>query len=210
MIEFLKKNYPIIILAAVFAFVIIFCLTNLTTKPKLWIDEGLNIEVSRNFLLFGKLNVLTAPGIFVEQPYAVSASGYALTVPLAVFFNFFGFGLFQARFFMMLWLLIAVAAIYLVARSFFGSLTAIFAASLIATFDPFYSNGLTVMGEIPWFVFLLCGLFFLAKKENYLLTGLFFGLAAATKPSIYLLLLPAFFVHVFILKNLLAEVNERK
>ncbi len=201
MIEFFKKNYPVIILACVFSFVIIFCLINLTTKPPLWFDEALNIEIAHNFLLFQKLNILVAPGVFAEYPYMMSTSGYALTVPLAGFFKIFGFGLFQARFFMMLWLLIAIAAIYLVARSFFGNLTAIFAASLSATFAPFYSNGLTVMGEIPGFVFLLCGLFSLAKKENYLLTGLFFGLAVATKPSIYLLLLPAFFIYVFILKR---------
>jgi hypothetical protein len=201
MIDFLRKNYPIVILACVFSFAIVFSLSSLTTKPDLWFDEALNIEVAHNFLLFQKLNILIAPGVFAEYPYMVSSSGYVLTVPLAGFFKIFGFGLVQARIFMLLWLFFAIFTIYFVAKSIFGNPPAILAVLFIVTFSPFYANGLTVMGDIPGFIFLLWGIFFLIKKENFLLNGLFFGLAAATKPSIYLLLLPAFLAYILILKK---------
>lgn len=195
MIDFLKKNYPVIILACVFSFVIIFCLVNLTTKPSLWFDEALNIEAARNLLLFQKIRIQTAPGVFPDVSYTLVTSNYPLIVPLAGFFKIFGFGLFQARIFMLLCILAASAVIYLVVRSLFDSKAAFFAVLFTATFSSFYSNGLTATGEVPGFIFLMLGLFFLMKKENYLLTGLFFGLAVAAKPSIYLLLLPAFFFY---------------
>ena len=201
MIEFFKKNYPIIILAAVFAFVIIFSLVNLTLRPSLWLDEALNIEIAHNFLLFKKLNILVAPGVFAEYPYMVSSTGYPVTVPLAGFFSVFGFGLAQARIYMLFWVLAALAAIFLIVRLIFGNLPAISAVLLTATLAPFYNNALTTMGDAPGFVFLLLGFYFLAKKEKYFLTGLFFGLAIASKPSLYLTLLLALFVYILLLRK---------
>jgi len=198
---FLKKYYQLLILGAIFIFVIVFCLSNLTTKPKLWSDEGTNIEIAHNFLLFQKLDNSTAPGVFSGVSFILGSNGYPLTVPLAGFFHFFDFGLGQARIYMLLWMIISLAGIYYVVKSIFGRTSALVSVALVATFATFYGSGLTVTGEIPGFVFLLCGLFFLVKKENYLFSGLFFGLAAVTKPSNYLILLPACFIYVLFLKK---------
>lgn len=203
--SFIKRNYDWICLSAAIIFVAIFCFASLTVKPRLWFDEGLNIEAARNLLLFQKINIQLAPGVFADTPVTLVTTGFPLLAPLAAFFYFFGFGIFQARLLMLILLILALIIIFLLAKSFFGKTTAIFTGLFAASFAPFYANGLTVMGEIPGFIFLLAGLYFLIKdrgpdekanKYNYILTGLFWGLAAATKPSIYLLLLPAFFIYL--------------
>lgn len=195
---FFKKYYHWFIFTAVMIFVSVFCLQTLTTKPHLWFDEGLNIEAAHNFLLFQKLNIQIAPEIFSDAPFTLVTSGYPLTLSLAAFFNFFGFGFWQARLLMLGFLLLAIAIFFLLTKKFFGRNEAIITMLLVAGFAPFYANGLTAMGDIPGMVFLLVGLYFLIKKENFILTGLFFGLAIACKASLFLPLLPAIFIYLLI------------
>src|SRR3989338_2836899 len=84
--------------------VILFSLPNLNTWPRLWIDEAKSIELARNFLNFGKLNIQTAPGEFTDFPEILQTTGYPVTVPLVLFFKIFGYGLAQARIYMLIWL----------------------------------------------------------------------------------------------------------
>lgn len=200
---FLKNEK--ILFAAILIFVILFSLSHLTTMPKLWFDEGLNIEIAHNFLLFQKLDISTAPNEFSGLPYVVGTNGYPLTIPLAGFFGIFGFGLTQARVYMILWLMAVIISVYFFQKKFFGNKMAIITVAFIATFAPFYGDGLMATGEIPGFFFLIWGLYFLLNRgsedlsqssnfKNYFLSGLFFALAASAKPSIYLLLFPATFI----------------
>jgi len=193
------KNKRLLILIAILIFVIIFSFSHLTTRPKLWFDEGLNIEIAHNFILFHKLDISTAPNVFSGVPYIVGTNGYPLTIPLAGVFYIFGFGLEQARVYMLFWLIAVLLSLYYIMKSFFGTGKALATVALAATFAPFYGDGLTATGEIPGFFFLIWGLFFLIKPErpNYWFTGLFFGLAAVAKPSLYLLLFPAFLIFLF-------------
>lgn len=197
-INFFKNRYHLFLTAILF-FVIIFSLSRLTTSPRVWFDEGLNIEIAHNFLLFYRLDIFTAPGIFSGAPHAVGTSGYPLILPLAGVFSLFGFGLEQARIYMFFWLIITLLSVYYVVKSVFGVKKALATAAFIATFAPFYNNGLTVFGEVPGFFFLLWGLFFMIKPEkpNYWLTGLFFSLAGVTKPYL-LLLFPVFLIFLFL------------
>lgn len=184
----------LIILSLILFFAAVVSLSHLTTQPRVWFDEGLNLEISRNFLLFHKLDIMVAPNVFSGVPYAAGTNGYPLTILLAGIFYVFGFGLVQARLFMLFWMLLALVAVYVVSKKIFGAGKALLAAAFVASFAPFYGNGLAVFGEVPGFVFLLWGLFFLLRpeKKNYWLAGLFFSLAAVTKPSLYLLLFPSF------------------
>ncbi len=194
------KNQKFLLLSAILLFVVIFSFSHLTTRPKLWYDEGLDMEMARNFLLFHKLDISTAPNVFSGAPYAVGTNGYPLIIPLAGVYSVFGFGLAQTRIYMLFWLIAALLSLYYFVKHIFGANKAIATVAFVAIFAPFYGNGLTAFGEIPGFFFLIWGLFFLIKPEriNYLLVGLFFGLAAATKPSLYLLLFPTILIFLFL------------
>lgn len=201
MINFFKKHYISFLLPPLLLFVLFFSFAHLTNNPKLWYDEGLNIEIANNFRLFHQLNISTAPGVFADLPYVIGTNGYPLTIPLAGWFSIFGFGFEQARVYMALWLFLAVVSVYYVAKSFFGKAAGLIAAALVATFSTFYGDGLSATGEVPGLFLLLWGLFFLFKKENYWLAGLFLGLSAVAKPSINLNLLPAFFLWLVLLER---------
>ena len=43
------KNRKSLLLSAILLFVVIFSFSHLTTRPKLWYDEGLDMEMARNF-----------------------------------------------------------------------------------------------------------------------------------------------------------------
>ncbi len=201
MINFFKKHYSLFLLIFLLLFVLFFSLPHLTSDPALWYDEGLNIEIAHNFLLFHQLNIATAPGVFADLPYVIGTNGYPLTIPLAGFFSLFGFGFEQARLYMVVWLLFTVLTVYYVAKAFFGKASGLIAVALVVTFSTFYGIGLSATGEAPGLVLLLWGLFFLFKKENYWLAGIFLGLAAVAKPSINLNLLPAFFLFLILIER---------
>ena len=209
MATFLKKHYEPILFTLVLIFAVSFSLSSLITKPKLWYDEGLSVELAKNFFLYGKLDAMQAPGVFSGNPYLIGGSGYPLTVPLAGFFYFFGLGPEQARVYMILWIIAVIFTVFFVARKFFGSSSALFSVLLVSTFAPFYGTGRTVLGDIPGFFFLLWGVYFLMNKknretaafQNHILAGLFFGIALSSKPSVYMLLLPALFFYFLIFER---------
>lgn len=178
----------------VFLFMNVFSLSTLTTKPAVWYDEGMNIELARNFSEFGKLDLMVRPMQFSGQGALIGSTGYTTTVPLAAFFKLFGFGLPQARVYMLIWMNVMLFSLFYFARKKWGTSAAIAIILLTATFAPFYGNGRSVMGEIPGFTFLLLSLLWYRYKDNFFVTGLFLGLAVISKPSVYLFLIPAFVI----------------
>lgn len=182
-----KKYFSELALALVILGVLIFSLSNLTTKPKIWTDEGLNIELARNFLSYGKLNVMVAPNVFFDAPFLLQATGYPLTVPLALFFKLFGIGPWQARLYALLWLISFLIVVFWFIKKIFGAKHAFLTVSLLATFAPFYGNGRCVTGEVAGSIFLLLSLYFILYRNRIFLGGFLLGLAVVTKPSIYLL-----------------------
>ena len=183
-----------ILLALVLVAVTVVSISRLTTFPRIFYDEGITIEIARNFQLFGISDISTAPGQFTDAPYINASSGFPVTIPLALFFRLFGFGLVQARIYALLWLLACFVAVYIFSKRLWGSTHAISAVLLLATFAPLYDNGRRVLGEIPGFVFLLAGLFVLMTRHKPVVAGIFFGLATVSKPSVYLLVVPALMI----------------
>ena len=101
------------LLLGAFLFTVIFSVWHLTTAPRLWLDEAKNIELAESFATAGKLDIEIAPGIFTGAPHLLQSTGYPATLPLALFFKIFGFGLAQARIYMLLWILATLAILYL-------------------------------------------------------------------------------------------------
>lgn len=192
--EFLKKYSFEAALVLVILGMLVFSLANLTTKPRLWYDEGINIEFAKNFLDFGQLDMQTSPGNFSQLAYLFQGSGYPLSLPLSLFFWFFGFGSVQARVYMLVWMILALLSVFIFMKKLAGSEAAWLSAFLIATFASFHDSGRAVTGEIPGFVFLLWALYWIFWKNSYFVSGLLFGLAISSKTSVYISLLPAILV----------------
>jgi|SRR3989344_1968002 len=199
---FIKKYFVEVLLGIILASVILFSFSTLTTKPRFWIDEAKSIELAKSWQSFGKLDLEVAPGVFSGVPEVLQSTGYSVTIPLAAFFKVFGFGLEQARVYMILWMAAALIAAFFIGRTILGARNSILAILLISTFASFYDSGRTVVGEIPGFLFLLFGLYAWLKKNNYWLAGFWLGLAVVTKPSVYGLIIPAIGLTI-----LLAEGN---
>jgi 4-amino-4-deoxy-L-arabinose transferase-like glycosyltransferase len=169
---------------------------HLTESPAIWGDEGLLIELSVNLARHGKMMSQIAPNQFVSG--AFMTTGFPVIYPVAASFAVFGFGILQARSVMVIFMLLAVAAVFVYAKRLFGTRNAAFAALLIATFPPFYGNGKNVLGEIPGLFFMVLFLLTVHHLETsekkrrlfFLLSGITAGLCLATKP-IFLTLLPA-------------------
>ena len=198
--EFLRKNYAGLIFIGLIFFVVIFSSVTLTTKPKLWTDETITIELAHSFLKFGVLDIQTAPGQFSGQPYLLQSTGYPLTTVLGLAFKFFGYNLITERIVMLLLMIICLTAIFLFVKKLFGKEKAVLSLLLIISFASFYGSGRTAVGEIPGFIFLITGLYFWLFKDAYYLSGLFLGLSIVTKPSVFLLIIPAV-VAVFLIER---------
>lgn len=197
---------------AALLFVIVFSVPTLTTKPKLWMDEAKSMELARNFLHYGKLDIATAPGQFTGFPSLLQSTGYPVTVPLALVFKIFGYGIVSARIFMLAWMLAALGLVFWLGKKIFTPWQAGAAVLLIATFSSFHDSGRTVVGEVPGFLFLLLALRFFLKDgeaggaggagearparflKNYFLAGIFMGFAVVTKPSVFATAIPAVFI----------------
>jgi 4-amino-4-deoxy-L-arabinose transferase-like glycosyltransferase len=187
---FLKRYYATIILGLALAFIFVISFDSLLTKPKLWSDEALSIELARNFLHWQNLNIQVSPNVFYDFPYLIQSTGYPVTVPLAGIFELFGQGLYQARLYMLAWMIVSVITLFVLGQRLFDKKQALAAVILTITFASFYGSGRTVVGEIPGFTFLLLGLYFWIKRRNYYLMGFLWGFAIVSKPSVFGLLIP--------------------
>lgn len=200
--NFIRKYYAAILLVLIISGVLAYSLFYLTTKPKLWVDEAFAIEMAKNFLSYDRLDLMVEPQVFTGYPFLLQSTGYPMTIALAGFFKIFGFGLAQARIFTLLLMIACLLAVFWFTKKLFNKNYAILAVLLIASLPPFYGNGRCVTGEIIGFIFLIFGLYFLfgcfsAEKYNKIikvrdvLAGLFLGLAIVSKPSVYMMILPA-------------------
>lgn len=190
-----------------------------TETPKVWLDEGVFSEVSKNHFWHGEQGLQIEPGKFFPM-HALTTSGYPLTIPVGISISLFGNGIWQTRLPMVLYMLGLVLIYYLFTKKRYGFYTAVLSVLSILSFSPFYGNGRSVQGELPGLFFLALSLLFLLyleeskflSKKWSIFTGLALGLAAASKPIYLLVLLTISPVLVFIWykKNYLCESKGNK
>ncbi len=190
-------KYSYVVLGVITIFVLFISLRTLTSQPRYFFDEAGIVETARNFATDGKLDIMVSPNIFSGYSHLFNATGYTVSLPLALIFKLSHVSMVSGRLMMLAWLLIALWSIFYVVRAFWGQPASLYATALVASFAPFYGNGMQIMGEIPGFVFLIWGLYQLIQKQNFKFTGLLFGLSAISKPSIYILLLPSFLIYIY-------------
>ena len=188
--DFIQRHYTLLI-AGIIAAMTLYSLFYLTNKPIPWKDEATAIEGAYNFSLFCRLSVYLEPDVFVEYPFFAITSGPALTLPLAGIFSIFGFGLAQARAYMILWIIITLAAVAYIQKKLFGAAAGMATLLLFISFTTFHLYGRTMVGELPGFLFLFLGFYLIAERRSYWLGGLCAGISMIMRPSEYLLIAPA-------------------
>lgn len=166
--------------------------------PKYWFDEASPTDAARGLVELGRIDIGTEPGKLSGRPYYVNSPGYPVVLTLAGVFKAFGIGVLQVRLVAIAWLLVTVVVGYLVWRKMFGAEAAFWGTLLVVTFSSFYAGGKTIVGTVPAVLFLFLALYILYEKRNYFWGGLFAGLALVTKPSLFLLLAPAFLIEFLI------------
>ena len=190
------KGFQRLILPGILLIVLGFGTIRLSESPTVWGDEGMIIELAINLVQHGAIKTQIAPNEFISAAFVTT--GFPVIYPVAASFKIFGIGLLQARAVMVVYLLLCVAALFVLVKRLFGMRNATYAALLIATFPPFYGNGKNVLGEVPglffFFLFLLC-VHRIETSEQYRrwfysFAGIAAGLCLVTKPT-FLTLLPA-------------------
>ncbi len=191
--QFLRRNKKILAsLATLMIILFAIWFPQRGELPLFWYDEAVNVRLSRNLAEQGYLNLQTAPGVEYEKPYQFQTSGYPLNAPLALLFKIFGFSFELARSYMFGWFILFLLSAYLLGRKLFGDWAGLGATFLLATFPPIIYHGFSIIGEIPGITLILLSAYFLERKVA--LSGLFLGLAIATKPIFAPIIIAAIFV----------------
>ena len=204
MAKFLKIETWLFLLALIA--LLFFSLYKLTESPPTWYDEGMIMQVAINMLHHGRAGIQVAPGELASAGHV--STGFPVIYPLSVVFRIAGVGLLQARLLMVAFLLAFFIAFSYFARSISGSRIWLYSVFLLASFAPLYGNGKNVLGEVPGLLFLALALIFLYRFENsgkmrdVFLASFFAGLSATTKP-IFLLLIPAAILAIFLMRRVL-------
>lgn len=197
---FIKKKREVI-LFFLFSLAIFLITFQFTDTPKVWIDEGLFTEIARNVVFHGVWGIQTSPGNFSLMNLPQVSVSYPVIFPVALSLKIFGTGIWQARLPMIIYMFVLAVLFYFFVKKRYGFYTGVLSVLILLSFSPFYGDGRTVLGEVPGLVFFVLGawLLLLLEESDFrsrklaLLSGLAFGLAAATK-GIYLLGVPLAFI----------------
>lgn len=131
---------------------------NLTRFPATWFDEGSHLHVPKTLVTLGKYADYSDGELRYYGPTV--GVGPTVMLPVAGAFKLLGVGLLQARLVMASYLLLAVAAFWLMARRVGGTGVAVLATFLLVTVPSIsvIENGREVLGEVPGLFFLCAGL----------------------------------------------------
>lgn len=167
-----------------------------------WFDEGIFAQLVRNIAEGDVWGISTAPDAFFGA--SLITIGYPIIYPAVFALNLFGFSITVFHVVASLFALGLVALFFFLARTLYGTRSALWGTLALATFAPLYGNGKSFAGEVPSLFFFFGALYLLARLELSerksfwlaLATGIAFGLAASAKPT-FLLVLPALFAALF-------------
>lgn len=154
-------------------------------SPSPWFDQGINLSIVKTFARDGVYSLGVGPNDFIGQRSLVFSTNYPLFSFIILSFKLFGVGLWQAQIVMVLFMAVFLWLAYLLSNVFLkNKILSLLAVALVITFLPFYGNGLSGgLGEVPGLVYFISGLLLSRKDKPWLifLSGVFFGLGAATK-----------------------------
>lgn len=196
-----RRSWERIAQATLVVLAAVLVLVHLPYAPPTWFDEGSHLHVPETLVRHGVYADISSEGFRYFGP--TIGVGPTVMLPVAASFKLGGVGLAQARIVIVLYLALALAALYLLARRLYGWPVAVLAvllalASRTLRFEGLVEYGRQVLGEVPGMAFLLLGLlaysaaiFERDRARGYsLLAGLAFGLALVTKNQFVLIVPP--------------------
>lgn len=177
---------------------------HLDTVPRTWFDEGSHLHVPKTLVQTGHYADRSSEGFRTFGP-TVSV-GPMVMLPIAAVFKVAGISLLKARLVITLYALVALVAFLVLVRRLAGWRVGIIATVMMLATPgvAFISLGRQVLGEMPAFACLLCGLLIWFGRDDVtgeiglvrctkrcLLAGGFFGLVIVTKSQLGIVLVPA-------------------
>lgn len=176
--------------------VAVFAGYNLEGYPHTSFDEGANLQLPKNLLLYGQYGTRSGSDATLFDPFV--STGPAVLLPIFVAFRLFGLGLLPARVVMALFFVAAVWAFYQVTQHLFSRRAALVGSLfwLSLTLESPVERGRYVFGEVPGMFYLLVGMLLWMQtlsapsRRRLLLAGSLFGLAVLSK-NIFILIVPA-------------------
>ncbi len=192
--QYVKNNrLHFVISFIIICFLLFFSTWQLSASPATWFDEGINLSIAKSFVQHGIFSLETAPGQFVNQRPFLITTNYPVIAPAALFIKIFGAHLWSGRLAQVLFLWIFCLVSFLLVKKIYSPVAALASLALVVTFAPFYGNGKVLLGEVPGLVFFITGVFLMHGPyalKKFLVAGLMFGLALASKPF-FLIIAPA-------------------
>lgn len=185
---FWRDPLPFLLIPAI----LIVGLWHLDRYPQTWFDEGMYLQVAKNFAGEGLYAVRSADGTIDYAP--IIGVGPTVLMPAALALRIGGNELAVARLIPLLALLVASLLVYLIARGLVGRLAA--ACTLLLLFAmpalDWLATGRQLLGEVPAIGLLLAGGAIAWRAPTRLGAvsgGILLGLTMVTKGQ-YLLILP--------------------
>lgn len=170
---------------------------NLTAYPTTWFDEGAHLLVPKTLVQFGVYGQHSSEGF--RYFGATIGIGPTVLLPIAAVFRVFGVGLLPARLVMAVYLVIAIALFFWLARQLGGRRLACIATALVISSPAtgLIETGRQVLGEVPGLAFLAAGLglwfahWEQARWPRLFLVGMLFCAAWITKLQYLIAVAPA-------------------
>lgn len=196
------QRYLLVVAWLVAAFLALF---KLEYYPRTWFDEGENLQVPKNLVLYGQYALRSSEGFRVLDP--ALTTGPTVLLPIGLAFKAAGIGMLPARLVMAAYLLLAITVFYQLTNSLYGQRAALIALWLLVGFAGASPNnvfylGRMVMGDVPALFFFLAGALVWMKAlsacgrrqmSRLAVSGLLMGLAMVTKNQ-YALVIPSMVV----------------
>src|SRR5262249_37166813 len=126
--------------------------------PRTWFDEGSHLHVPKTLVQTGHYADRSSEGFRAFGPTV--GVGPTVMLPIAAVFKVAGMSLLRARLVVAVYALIALAAFATLSYRLAGRRIALIATTLLlaAPAVDFVATGRQILGEIPAFAYLLCGL----------------------------------------------------
>lgn len=188
--------------AGVLCAILIFA--NLEQTPRTWFDEGSHLHVPKALVQTGRYADRSSEGFRAFGP--TIGVGPTVMLPIAAAFKIAGVSLLGARLVIVAYMLMALTAFAFLMNRLAGRRIAALASVLILASPglDFIRTGRQVLGEVPAFAFLLCGLLVWFARDDRtgeivlthctkrcIVAGGLFGLTIITKSQLGIILVPS-------------------
>ena len=188
--------------ACVLCAILIFA--NLEQTPRTWFDEGSHLHVPKTLAQTGRYADRSSEGFRAFGPTV--GVGPTVMLPIAAMFKLGGISLLDARLVIVAYMLVALAAFALLMNRLAGRRIAVLSTVLLLAAPglEFVRTGRQVLGEVPAFAFLLCGLLVWFARDDRageivltrctkrcIIAGGLFGLTVITKSQLGIVLVPS-------------------